>query len=544
MLKIEYTKILIFLVEAFCFTVLLVALSWLLTKNSNLSHKNPVKCYSQVFGTGKNRVQVFLWTILFFIVYYVFQSYYLFDIKMFIFSNEQPFSSLCILNFFTKDSSNIFKRRSFRTFSTAAAKAAAEFASKQALKDSIQNAIWDVPYKAKEIYDSQSSIKTKPLLRFHKPANPIRHKSWLLDEAPTPWGGTPRKPPGIRTDITMSEKMYYSSRHYTTEEISAVANHGGQIIPDRMFNALNKQAGNVGSKFGPYPRQPLNEELENAGVRLPEAYRPKHHKPLSQSFSEKISNSKKKGSSDIFDVFEHFDYGEMALKEIKEKPHYIFFWLILFVVIYCIMYIIVSDYKYSVKSLFIWVYHETIKWNLGDKFNYNFFYYQPYVWYFFGLTLFIFYNNIEGMIPEVTTATAYLQLPIFLTFLGVALSFFVAFEQCKFKMPKSFLPSGLSVIVGPFLYIIEVIFYFMRLFSVTIRLLINILAGHLLLKIFSIAMVEILIGGVIFTEMSFFLMVLTFIFVFLEYLVCFLQAAVLSSLVAIYVAQSSDFYQH
>jgi len=59
MLKLEYAKILVFLVVVFCFVFLLVALSWLLTKDLNLSHKKkPVECGSQAFGSGKNRIEV------------------------------------------------------------------------------------------------------------------------------------------------------------------------------------------------------------------------------------------------------------------------------------------------------------------------------------------------------------------------------------------------------------------------------------------------------------------------------------------------------
>jgi len=90
------------------------------------------------------------------------------------------------------------------------------------------------------------------------------------------------------------------------------------------------------------------------------------------------------------------------------------------------------------------------------------------------------------MIPEVQTLTAYLELPAFVSFLFFITSFFMALEQTKYKLPRGFLPSDVPIAVGPFLFVIEFISYFIRLFSLAVRLFINILAGHILLKIFMV----------------------------------------------------------
>jgi F-type H+-transporting ATPase subunit a len=78
--------------------------------------------------------------------------------------------------------------------------------------------------------------------------------------------------------------------------------------------------------------------------------------------------------------------------------------------------------------------------------------------------------------------------------------------------------------------------------SLAVRLFINILAGHLLLKIFSI-IICILIQFVnqVFV-LSIFLNFILIAFIFLEYAAALLQAVVLTSLVAIYIDNSFSFF--
>jgi F-type H+-transporting ATPase subunit a len=78
--------------------------------------------------------------------------------------------------------------------------------------------------------------------------------------------------------------------------------------------------------------------------------------------------------------------------------------------------------------------------------------------------------------------------------------------------------------------------------SLAVRLFINILAGHLLLKIFSIIMfilVQIINKAIIF---GFFLNGVLIAFIFLEYAASLLQAIVFTSLVAIYIDNAFAFF--
>ena len=91
--------------------------------------------------------------------------------------------------------------------------------------------------------------------------------------------------------------------------------------------------------------------------------------------------------------------------------------------------------------------------------------------------------NLLGMVPYTFTVTSHLivtfsfalGLFIYINLLGFlknGLLFFVLF-----------LPSGAPLALSPFLIIIELISYIARVFSLSIRLFANLMAGHTLLKI-------------------------------------------------------------
>jgi len=102
--------------------------------------------------------------------------------------------------------------------------------------------------------------------------------------------------------------------------------------------------------------------------------------------------------------------------------------------------------------------------------------------YYF-LFLFIFLSNVLGMVPFSITITSHLILT-----LCYALSFFIGiniigilYQQEKWF--KLFLPEGVPLFIVPALFLIELVSYFARVVSLSVRLFANMLSGHILLKI-------------------------------------------------------------
>jgi F-type H+-transporting ATPase subunit a len=103
---------------------------------------------------------------------------------------------------------------------------------------------------------------------------------------------------------------------------------------------------------------------------------------------------------------------------------------------------------------------------------------------------------------------------------------------------NGFIPSGVPPFIAPFLFLIEIVSFFIRVLSLSIRLFINLLAGHLLLKV--IASVIVLVGINLASIVLFQLAInsVYIILVLIEFIACMLQAVVMTSLIAIYLDQS------
>lgn len=237
----------------------------------------------------------------------------------------------------------------------------------------------------------------------------------------------------------------------------------------------------------------------------------------------------------FFDVIEQFEILPF-IKEIKNNPFDFFENFLINIFIILFFYWLLSNKKDSAFNLFTRFFLHTIKTYFNTKFNSNLFS-LPCLIFLYLLMLFIFWNNITGMIPDTFTLTSLILLPAQLSFMFFIASFFIGIEQNKLNFFFSFIPAKIPLYIVWLLFIIELISYFMRVLSLAIRLFINLLAGHVLLKIFS-GIVFICIS--VFSEMLIFVIffkLLVVAFIVLEYIACLLQALVFSTLIAIYLNQ-------
>lgn len=241
----------------------------------------------------------------------------------------------------------------------------------------------------------------------------------------------------------------------------------------------------------------------------------------------------------FYDIIEQFEINEIS-GFIKTDPFYIFENFIVTCFFILLTYWFIISNRYSAFYFFSFFFFNLLKYNLKEKFN-NTYFNIICIYFLYVIAFFIFWQNITGMIPDTLTITSFIVLPAHVSFTFFISSFFIAIYQTNFKLLKGFLPSGVPIAVAPFLFVIELISYFIRLFSLAIRLFINILAGHMLLKIFStiILLTFNFIYEAIFVQLL--INLITLSFVFLEYAACLLQAIVLVSLIAIYIDHSLNF---
>ncbi len=165
--------------------------------------------------------------------------------------------------------------------------------------------------------------------------------------------------------------------------------------------------------------------------------------------------------------------------------------------------------------------------------------YTPYV---FSLFMFILFANVIGLLPlgavglHPFTVTSHLAVTGVLAIVSFAIVLIVGFWRHGFHFFSLFVPHGTPLPMIPFIFVVELLSFLVRPFSLGLRLFVAMTAGHILLKVlagFVInatnagALTGVLVGG-----SSFVLMVGISA---LEILVAGIQAYVFALLTSLYI---------
>lgn len=147
----------------------------------------------------------------------------------------------------------------------------------------------------------------------------------------------------------------------------------------------------------------------------------------------------------------------------------------------------------------------------------------------FTIFVFILVSNLIGMIPGMFTTTSHIIVTFAMAamvWIGVIL---VGFYNHGIGFLKMFVPSGVPIALLPIIMVLELISFLIRPISHSVRLFANMMAGHMLLKIFGSFVVGLgILGG--WAPLG-----LMVAFTGLEFLVAFLQALVFTVLTCIYL---------
>jgi F-type H+-transporting ATPase subunit a len=110
---------------------------------------------------------------------------------------------------------------------------------------------------------------------------------------------------------------------------------------------------------------------------------------------------------------------------------------------------------------------------------------RKYFPFIFTLFMFVLFCNIFGMIPYAFTVTSHIIVTLalaLLVFIGVTL---IGIFKNGVGFLNLFCPSGVPFFVLPLLVPIEIISYFVRPVSLSVRLFLNMMVGHTMLKVFA-----------------------------------------------------------
>ncbi|MFT3727295.1 MAG: F0F1 ATP synthase subunit A [Terricaulis sp.] len=151
------------------------------------------------------------------------------------------------------------------------------------------------------------------------------------------------------------------------------------------------------------------------------------------------------------------------------------------------------------------------------------------------LFLFIFMANMLGMFPYWFAPTSQIIVTATMALMVFATVLIVGIGKNGAKFLKLFVPSGVPIYILPFVVLIEIISFFSRPLSHAVRLWANILAGHLVLKVFAGFVPMMAAAGGLVAIGSILPLGLTIALYALEFLVAFLQAYVFALLTCIYL---------
>lgn len=148
---------------------------------------------------------------------------------------------------------------------------------------------------------------------------------------------------------------------------------------------------------------------------------------------------------------------------------------------------------------------------------------------------FVLVANLVGLVPGAFTITSHLSVTLLLGLITVLTVIGYGVYKKGFGFLGLFVPSGLPILLVPLIFIIEVISFLARPITLGVRLFGNMLAGHMVMKLFGYFVV--LLSGVGAAGMVGAALPLFGIFAItgLELMVAVLQAYVFATLTVIYL---------
>jgi F-type H+-transporting ATPase subunit a len=153
----------------------------------------------------------------------------------------------------------------------------------------------------------------------------------------------------------------------------------------------------------------------------------------------------------------------------------------------------------------------------------------------FTIFMFVLAANLIGLFPYFFTVTAHVIVTASLALTVMAIVVGYGLYRNGLGFFRLFVPSGLPVVLLPFVTFIEVLSFISRPISLSIRLFANMLAGHITLKVFAGFVVALGSAGVVGIAGAILPLIMTVALYALEFLVAFVQAYVFIILTSLYL---------
>ncbi len=166
---------------------------------------------------------------------------------------------------------------------------------------------------------------------------------------------------------------------------------------------------------------------------------------------------------------------------------------------------------------------------------------RKYIPWVFTVFMFILFANLLGMMPfalvgaQPFTVTSQFTVTGIMAIISFGIVLIVGFWRHGFHFFSLFIPHGTPKVLLPLIFLIELLSFMVRPFSLALRLFVAMIAGHILVEVFGSFVVQGINAGGIGPAIS----LLSFIFIVgvmaLEILVCAIQAYVFALLTSLYI---------
>ncbi len=177
--------------------------------------------------------------------------------------------------------------------------------------------------------------------------------------------------------------------------------------------------------------------------------------------------------------------------------------------------------------------HSMVRENVGEK-GMGYF---PFV---FTMFMVVMLGNLLGMIPGSFTFTSHIAVTGVLALMIFLIVTVMGFVKHGLHFLQLFMPPGVPLWIAPLIIPIEIISYLSRPVTLSLRLFINMLAGHLMVKVIAGFCVMMVGAGVAGALGSLGPMLFNVLLIGFEIFVCLVQAYVFALLTCIYLRDTVE----
>lgn len=165
--------------------------------------------------------------------------------------------------------------------------------------------------------------------------------------------------------------------------------------------------------------------------------------------------------------------------------------------------------------------------------------YFPFV---FTLFMVVMMGNLLGLIPYAFTYTSHIIVTGALAMFVVGLATLIGLVKHRFHFFSLFLPGGISPWLAPLLIPLEIISYLSRPVSLSVRLCVNMMMGHTMMKLIGGFCASLIFLGFGLKGLGLITFSVNTLLMALEFMIAFIQAYVFTVLTCIYLKDAIELH--